>query len=89
MDGLEAQIKDVDSRLDKHLEIYANNGKELARLGNLLEQHMADHKDTEKKVQEMYDVFIDGRGGVKVIKILFGILVAIGSAILMVKGIFK
>ena len=34
---LDKEIHEIDTRLNRHLEIYANNGKELKRLGDLVE----------------------------------------------------
>lgn len=76
------RIDSIDARLDRHLEIYANNGKESKRVADALEKLIVQHK-------EMYDLFDTLKGGKTTIKWLFGVFVAIGSATLLVKQLLK
>ena len=88
MKHMDERIDDVDNRLDRHLEIYANNGKEMARLAQAIEAHIKSQDNVEKRVNEMYEVFNDGKIGTKIVKWVFRVLIAIGSAVIVYKGIF-
>lgn len=97
------QCKDIETKIDRHLEVYAENGKELKRLAMAVEfmaqqsekrERRAEERD--RKVDEIFAAYQDfkfGKRGVtllfKITAWLFGILTAIGGAILMVKGILK
>ena len=88
MKHMDERIDDVDNRLDRHLEIYANNGKEMARLAQAIEAHIKSQDNVEIKVNEMYKIFNDGKIGTKIVKWVFRVLIAIGSAVIIYKGIF-
>jgi len=83
------QLEELEKRFDRHLEIYSQNGKELSRLAEAVENHIEAHKDMVEKVNEMYAIFNDGKVGTKIIKWTFRLLVGIGSAVLIYKGIVK
>lgn len=62
------RIQSIDDRLDKHLEIYANNGKEAKRVADNLERMIEREKvrddraeARDKKVDEMYKQFQDDK----------------------------
>lgn len=76
------RITSIDDRLDKHLVIYANNGKESARVADALEKLIKQHG-------EMYDLFSTLKGGRTTIKWIFGFVLAVGSAVLLTKNILK
>lgn len=62
------RISGMDERFDKHLEIYANNGKEAKRVADNLAKMMdrADARDAKtdeihRKTEEMYQKFLEER----------------------------
>lgn len=77
-----SRINTIDDRLDKHLEIYSNNGKESKRVADNLEILITQHK-------EMYDIFQTLKGGKTTIRWVIGTLMFLGGAYLMVKQIIK
>lgn len=55
------RIQSIDDRLDKHLEIYANNGKEAKRVADNLAKMMEHSNARDTKVDEMWKQFNDDR----------------------------
>ena len=86
---LEADVKHLEDRFDGHLAIYANNGKESARVASALERIERHSFERDKKVDEMFDTYNSFKVGKVGIAWLFGIFMAVGSAILMVKEILR
>lgn len=86
-------VYDLEKRFDRHLEIYANNGKELARLAAAVEALSLRADTRDKKTDEMYTTYqeftMGRRGIIWLIGGLFALFMAVGSAILMVKNIMK
>lgn len=86
-------VEDLEKRFDRHLEIYANNGKEMARLASVIEAMQLYSTERNKKVDEMYITYQEFMMGKKGIIWLIGgsfaIFMALGSAYLMIKNIIK
>lgn len=83
------RITSIDDRLDKHLVIYANNGKESARVADALERIIESQKINNAKTDEMYDIFRDLKGGKKTTIWAISGFMFIGSAYLLAKNILK
>ena len=94
------KIEELEQRFDRHLEIYANNGKEMARLAVAVENmhdtiinHTNEEDKTKKQVDEMYIWFsglmVSTRWGDSFIKYIFAIIIGTGSLILLYKQIIK
>lgn len=86
-------VDDLEKRFDKHLEIYANNGKEMAKMGVLVEQMLERDKVRDKKVDEMYTTYqefmLGKKGIIWAVAGIFALFMALGSAYLMAKNIMK
>ena len=81
---IDEKVDTLDERLDRHLEIYAANGKESARVANALETLINRSAERDAKVDEMLNLFNTFKGGKTVIKWIFGIIMAIGSLWLLI-----
>ena len=86
---LEADVKHLEDRFDGHLAIYANNGKESARVASALERIERHSFERDKKVDEMFDAYQGFKIGKMGITWLFGLFMAVGGGILLVKEIMK
>lgn len=86
---IEEHVLHIEERLDKHLEIYAKNGKESRRVADALEKIIAHSMERDKKVDEMYQFFSDGKIATRLAKFLGTSFVALLSAYLLVKNILK
>jgi len=73
---------EFQKRFNRHMEVYAENGKELARLGNLLEAHINDTK-------EMVSFFKGMNFTKKLLMWLLGAFAGVGTTILMIREIWK
>ena len=62
--------------------------EELKRLNATLEELLKHSEERDKKVDEMYEVFNNGRFLTSIVKWAFGITLAIGGAYIMFKQIF-
>lgn len=82
-------IYDLEKRFDRHLEIYANNGKEMARLATAIEIMHKSVEERNKIVDEMFDVYQSFKFGKKGIFWFIGTFTFIGGALLMAKQIWK
>lgn len=94
------QLKEMKSRLeeyqvkfDRHLEIYANNGKELKTLTDTILKIVPMFEENTKQTKEMYDVFsgiaTTSKWTSKIVKWVVGIFLGIGSLIIMWNNINK
>ena len=80
------QIQDLETRFDRHLEIYANNGKELQgvkdELKNLVlivQQHITTHEEDFKELKSQIKPFTDlSTAGRITWKIVLGIGILLG-----------
>jgi hypothetical protein len=79
----------IEDKLDRHLEIYKNNGKESKRVADALEKLIAHSKERDQKVDEMYVFFSDGKVATKLAKFVGTSFVAILSTYLLFKNITK
>ena len=89
-------IRDLDKRLDRHIEIYQNNGKELARLSEAVEHltvvfnnHIITSEEHEKKMQPVIEWFSNITFFKTAIMWLLGFTIALGAAYAVIKGFFK
>jgi hypothetical protein len=82
-------IEKLEEEFDEFKEAYTKNGKELVRMATVLEAHLKIHEDMIAKVDAMYAVFNDGKVGTKIIKWIFGVMMAIGGLALLVKNLIK
>jgi len=80
-----------EARFHRHLEIYANNGKELKELKEIIMEIIPMFKENTKQTKEMYDIFsglaTTGKWSTRIIKWTFGLLIGVGSLILMYKAL--
>jgi hypothetical protein len=81
------KISNLERRFDKHLAIYAANGKESKRVADLIEKMMEHSRERDIKLDEMYESFTTGREGIRILKWVFGLSIAVGGAYLMIKQI--
>lgn len=72
---------------EDHIRKEITMQEELKRLNNILEMLIKHSEERDKKVDEMYSVFNNGRFLTSVVKWGFGTLLALGGAYLMVKSI--
>lgn len=72
---------------EDHIRKEITMQEELKRLNNILEMLIKHSEERDKKVDEMYSVFNNGRFLTSVVKWGFGTLLAIGGAYLMIKSI--
>lgn len=86
---LEHELEKIEGRLDRHLEIYAANGKESKRVADALERLIEHSMQRDVKVDEMYEFFSGGVAVSKAAKFLGTFIVACGGAYLMFKNIMK
>jgi len=82
-------VEDLEKRFDRHLEIYANNGKEMARLAAAVERMEERANVRDEKVNEMFEVYQQFKFGKKGIFWLIGTLTFLGGAFLTAKQIMK
>ena len=86
---LEDELNKIEGRLDRHLEIYAQNGKESKRVADALERLIEHSKERDERVDEMYEFFSGGHVVTRVAKFTGTFIMAIGGAYLMFKSILK
>jgi hypothetical protein len=86
---LEDELNKIEGRLDRHLEIYAQNGKESKRVADALERLIEHSKERDAKVDEMYEFFYGGHVVTRVAKVAGTFIMACGGAYLMFKSILK
>ncbi len=82
-------VQDLEKRFDRHLEIYANNGKEMARLAGAVERMEERANLRDERVSEMFEVYQQFKFGKKGIIWIIGTLTFLGGAYLMTKQIIK
>lgn len=93
---LDEQLDGLEARFSNHLEIYANNGKELARLGNLISDHIMEQKKMMDELYPIIEFYRSFKATSKVTQVTFkgvmkttGVLLAIGSLWIMIKTILS
>ena len=82
-------IYDLEKRFDRHLEIYANNGKEMSRLAAAVERMEERSDKRDERVDEMFEVYQQFKFGRKGLLWLIGTFTILGGAFLMAKSIIK
>jgi len=74
---------DLEARFSRHLDIYAQNGKELKALTTVINEVVPLMKENSKQTKEMYDVFSGIHIANKWVKFVFryilAIIVGVGS----------
>ena len=83
------QIEELESRFDRHLEIYANNGRELSRLSKLIEIHIKDHDEFKKKIEPMIKFYEGMTFTQRMVMYMLALLASIGGLYIIIKQIFK
>ena len=90
------QIEELERRFDAHLQIYAQNGREMARLASAVEnliksfeEHKQGQDNWRKEIETTLEPLVALDGGAKSFKWFVGILIALGTLILMIKQIWK
>ena len=82
-----------EAMFHRHLEIYANNGKELKELREIIVEIVPMFKENTSQTKQMYEIFsgltTTGRWSSLIIKWIFGLLIGLGSLILMAKAVLK
>lgn len=61
--------------------------QKIDNLCKIMDEHIKSHEEATKKVDEMYEIFITGKGGFLIVKWFFGFIMGIGAIILMIKGV--
>lgn len=91
---LDEQLDGLEVRFSNHLEVYANNGKELARLGDLISNHIGEQKKMMEDLFPIIDFYRSFKVTSRVTQVTFkgvmkitGIILAIGSTYLIIKTI--
>lgn len=84
---LRKELRELDDRLDKHIEMYQKNGRELVRLSLLIEEHT--QKDDERwiEIKPVVDYWNGFKYGKRFIIGAIGFFTAIGGAIIIWKQI--
>lgn len=85
----DAKIEELESRFDRHLEIYAKNGKELTKLGVLIQSLIDKFDDHLKQDIEWKEKARPLMDGYKSIRWAFYFVMAVGSLVLLIKQILK
>jgi len=90
LETIEKDLKEMDKRIDTHIETYAKNGRELVRLSGLIETHLKEDdkfKKNLKPILENYQTIVNGS---KMIKSIAYFVAAVGVlATLIVKFMNK
>ena len=74
---------------EDHIRREIEMQEELKRLNATLEELLKHSEERDKKVDEMYEVFNNGRFLTSVVKWGFGLLLALGGSYLTVKSIIN
>lgn len=90
---LKQKQEEHEARFSRHLEIYANNGKELKELKEIIIEVVPMFKENTAQTKEMYEIF-SGISTTKKWTFMFfkfaaGLFLGVGSIILMYKQIIK
>lgn len=86
---LHKEIRQIDARLDAHIEAYAKNGRELVRLSNIIEKHIEMDVKQWNKMEPIINYWNGFKFGRKFIIGSIGFFSAIGGAILLWREINK
>ena len=85
LNNLDKRMTDMRGAFDHHVQVYAKNGKELARLGVMLEDHIEQESAYQKRdqafkedVQHVLDYFKAADKGSKLVIGISKLLVAVG-----------
>lgn len=78
MNEFEARLIEQSQSLNRHLEIYAQNGKEMQRMGDLIENQLLPRM---KNVDELYELLTAGKTLRSTLKVVVIIILTTGSLI--------
>lgn len=91
----DALLRDLERRFDRHLEIYAKNGHELARLAEAVENltisfnnHVAASVEYERGMRPLIEWFSNINFFKSAIMWIFGFIIALGGTYAVIKGFF-
>lgn len=91
---LDEQLDGLEARFSNHLEIYANNGKELSRLGDLIDSHIMEQKKMMEDLHPIIEFYKSFKVTSRMTQVTFkgvmkaiGALIAIGSLYIIIKTI--
>ena len=92
---LDEQLDGLEGRFSHHLEMYANNNKELERLGNLIDKHIENQTELMKSLSPIVNFYRTFEATSRFTKITFrgamkiaGVFMALGGLYLMFRQIF-
>lgn len=90
------RIDDLQKTLEKHFELQIQSDKELTKISILMESHLKDsekyremREEKEEKTDKTLQILRDAIGTGKTAMFLGGIIITVGSAVLMVQKFFK
>lgn len=93
IEDLTSRIIEGEARFSRHLEVYANNGKELKALTETILKIVPMFEENTKQTKEMYEIFngisTTSKWTTKIVKLIVGILLGVGSLIIMWNNIAK
>ena len=75
---IEKDLKEMDERIDKHIEAYAKNGRELVRLSGLVETHIREDKNFKDKLYPVLESYQTITNGSKMVRGVAYFVVAVG-----------
>lgn len=82
-----------EARFHRHLEIYANNGKELKELKEIIVKVVPMFEVNTKQTQEMYEIFsgltTTSKWTSRIVRWVFGIIIGISALIIAFNTITK
>lgn len=79
---LEQELEEYKGAFTRHLEIYAENGKELATLSQVIKDHIKIEDARYEKMKPLLE-------GYTSIKWLFGIVIALAGLLVLLKELFQ
>ena len=75
---LKKEIQSLDDRIDRHIEAYAKNGRELVRLSGLIETHLKEDSAFKENLKPVLENYLTLVNGSKIIKNVAYFIAAIG-----------
>ena len=75
---LKKEIQSLDDRIDRHIEAYAKNGRELVRLSGLVETHIREDKNFKDKLYPVLESYQTITNGSKMVRGVAYFVVAVG-----------
>ena len=75
---IKKDLKEMDKRIDTHIEAYAKNGRELVRLSGLIETHIREDKNFKDKLHPLLESYQTIINGSKMVRGVAYFVVAVG-----------